>query len=456
MRQERRKAQDVGQSDGTSFRPRADQKKQTYTDWIASVAKARKKERMNNLMRFFSIENLRHAFASIDGSKAMGSDGVTKKKYGESLEENLRNLHARMRRMAYRPAPARLILIPKPDGKKRPIAISNFEDKLVQKIAANILTAIYDHDFKRFSFGSRPERSCHGAIGYLYNKLKGYNLPWVVDVDLKNFFNTIDHKRLLEILSLRISDKVFLRYTARMLKAGILVEGTRQEAEMGTPQGSIVSPILANIFLHHVLDEWFVKTIRPEMGGEMVRYADDMVAAFASEKKAGEFVKGLEDRLAIFGLSLNLDKTKTIGFCRENDQRGTFDFLGFTFFWGQWGRKLTLKVRTSTKTLMKKIQDFGHWIKENRSRLKMETLWEKVTQKLQGHYQYFGVVWNRGKLLLFYRHVIGDLFRWLNRRSQKLSYTWEGFKMRIESKPLPLPAESRRLIQLTDPRWYCA
>lgn len=455
-RQEQREAQVVDGPVETPFSLRGDPWEVTYTGPIASRAKAYPGMVHKTLYHLFSPEHLRQAYRQIDGSKAVGSDGITKKKYGEHLEENLQDLHARLRKMAYRPSAAKLILIPKPDGKKRPIAISNFEDKLVQKIAAEILTAIYDRDFKRFSFGFRPERSCHGAIGYLYNKLRQYNLPWVVDVDLKSFFNTIDHKKLLEILSLRIADKKFLRLIARMLKAGILVEGDCQEAEVGTPQGSIVSPILANIFLHHVLDDWFTKTIRPEMGGEMVRYADDVVAAFASEDKASEFVKRLEERLTEFGLSLNREKTKTVCFDRENDQRGTFDFLGFTFYWGQWMGKLTLKVRTSMKTLMKKIQDFVHWIKGNRSRLKLDLLWEKAAQKLRGHYNYYGVVWNRGKLIHFYREVIGNLFRWLNRRSQISSYSWAGFKMRLNAKPLPQPAESKRLIQLTDPRWYSA
>jgi len=455
-RQEQRKAQGVDRPAETPFSLRGDPWEVTYAGLIASRAKAYPKMVFKTLMHYFSVEHLRQAYREIEGSKAVGSDGITKEKYGENLEENLQDLHKRMRRMAYRPAPAKLVLIPKPDGTKRPIAISNFEDKLVQKVAADILTAIYDRTFHRFSFGFRPERGCHGAIGYLYNKLKRHNLPWVVDVDLKSFFNTIDHKKLVEILSLKISDKTFLRYIVRMLKAGILVEGNCQESELGTPQGSIVSPILANIFLHHILDEWFSKTIRPELGGEMVRYADDVVVALASGDKAGEFVKRLEERLTGFGLSLNRDKTKTICFDRESDQKGTFDFLGFTFYWGRWMAETTLKIRTSMKTLQKKIQDFIHWIKGNRSRLKLEILWGKAAQKLRGHYQYYGVLWNRDKLLHFYNEVIGNLFQWLNRRSQKKSYTWEGFQMRLSAMPLPLPTVSRKLVQLTDPRLYCA
>jgi group II intron reverse transcriptase/maturase len=407
-------------------------------------------------MHHFNADHFRRAYKQLEGSKALGSDGVSKRKYGADLEGNLHRLQERMRKMAYRPANAKLILIPKPDGKMRPIAISNFEDKIVQKVASDILTAIYDRGFKRFSFGFRPGRSCHGAVGYLYNKLKGRNLPWVVDVDLKDFFGTIDHRKLLGILELRISDKRFLRYIARMLKAGILVEGICQEADRGTPQGSVVSPILANIFLHHVLDEWFEKTIRPALGGEMVRYADDVVAAFASQEKAMEFVKGLEERLQSNGLALNRDKTHVICFDRASGEKASFDFLGFTFYWGRWMGNQTLKVRTSMKALAKKIQSFTNWIRENRSRYRIEVLWEKASQKLKGHYNYFGVLWNRGKLLHFYNQVIWNLFKWLNRRSQKMSYSWEGFKMRLVAKPLPKPAESKQLVQLTNPRLYVA
>lgn len=451
---EPRKAQDVDRKTETPFSLRGELWEGTYIDRIASQTKKYPNMVFCNLMHHFNVENFRRAYHQISALKAVGSDGITKKKYGANLEDNLQKLHERMRQMAYRPSAAKLIHIPKPDGRKRPIAISNFEDKLVQKVAADILTAIYDRHFKQFSFGFRPKRSCHGAIGYFYNKLKGYNLPWVVEVDLKSFFDTIDHRKLIEVLELRISDKRFLRYISRMLKAGILTEGSFQEADRGTPQGSVVSPILANIYLHQVLDKWFDQTIKPELGGELVRYADDVTAAFTTQNRAGEFVKRLEERLKVFGLSLNQEKTRTIGFDRESDKKGTFDFLGFTFYWGRWMGRLTLKVRTSMKTLTKKIQEFTHWIKENRSRFTLDTLWAKTAQKLKGHYHYFGVLWNRGKLRHFYNQVIWNLFKWLNRRSQKKSYSWEGFKMRLNELPLPLPAESKQLVQLTNPRLY--
>jgi RNA-directed DNA polymerase len=450
---ERRKAQDVARSSETPFSLRGEYREGTYADRIATQAKEYPQMVFCNLMHHFGEDNFRQAYKALESSKALGSDGVSKSEYGENLEAHLRNLHERMRKMAYRPGCAKLVLIPKPDGKMRPIAISNFEDKIVQKIAADILTAIYDRSFKQFSFGFRPQRSCHGAIGYLYNKLKGLNLTWVVDVDLKDFFGSIDHKKLIEVLSLKISDKVFLRYITRMLKTGILVEGNCQEQEVGTPQGSIVSPILANIYLNHVLDEWF-QTTQSKLGGAMVRYADDIVAAFTSKEKADEFVKRLKGRLEEFNLSLNMDKTKTVFFDRNSDQKETFDFLGFTFYWGKWLWKPTLKVKTSMKTLKKKIQGFTHWIRENRSRYRLRNLWEKVKQKLNGHYNYFGVLWNRSKLLHFYNQVTWNLFKWLNRRSQMQSYTWKGFKMRLDAQPLPKPAESKQLVQLTNTKLY--
>src|SRR3989338_7622784 len=422
----------IGSSE-TSYQLGLGYGKAPYLDMIAYQSKKYPEMMFSNLMHHFSVENFRAAFEKLDASKAVGSDRITKEKYGENLDANLEKLHNRMRQMAYRPADARVVLIPKMDGDKRPIAISNFEDKLVQKVMADILVAIYDHDFKRFSFGFRPKRSCHGALSYLYNKLRRHNLSWVADVDLKNFFNTINHQKLLELLEVRVTDKRFLRYVNRMLRSGILVEGMSQKAEEGTPQGSIVSPVLANIYLHTVLDKWFEKTIKPELSGELVRYADDFIAAFKTEQNAKDFIEKLEIQMGEFGLQLNANKTKLLPFSADNKTSKTFDFLGFTFYWGRFGRehKATLKVRTSMKTFKKKLQEIKYWIKANRNRYRRSVLWEKIAVKLRGHYNYFGVLWNRTKLHHFYAAVIGVLARWLNRRSQKFSYGWWGFRMLI-------------------------
>lgn len=456
---ERRKAQNAARFVETPARPRTGEQAGIDTGLITFWARttAREGTKVNNLMRFFSVANLQQAYGSLARDKAKGSDGISKDKYGEDLAGNLQRLHQKMRSMSYRPAAARLILIPKADGRMRPIAVSNFEDKLVQKIAADILTAIYDGEFKPYSFGFRPKRSCHGAIGYLHDKLRKHNLNWVVDIDLKNYFNTIDHAKLVAMLEQRIADKRFLQYIARMLKAGILVEGDRQETPLGTPQGSIVSPILANLYLHEVVDKWFQTTIQPKLGGKLARYADDMVAAFVTKQEAMKFVKELKNRLAEYGLELNSEKTKVVCFDRTKPiARGIFDFLGFTFYWGKSfiNDKIALRVRTSAKALEKKIQEFANWIKQNRSRHKLESLWETAAKKLTGHYNYYGVSLNRGALLTFYHESIRNLFRWLNRRSQKLSYTWSAFRMRLETKPLPAPPATSGLVNLYDPKLY--
>lgn len=460
MIMERRKAQNADRSAETSARQRAGSQEDTYTGLITFWARTSQRDgtKVNNLMRFFSVANLRQAFGLLERDKAKGSDGISKDKYGEDLERNLQRLHLKMRSMSYRPAPARLILIPKADGRKRPIAISNFEDKLVQKIAADILTAIYDGEFKPYSFGFRPKRSCHGAVSYLYNKLRKYNLNWVVDIDLRNYFNTIDHTKLMAMLEKKIADKRFLQYLSRMLKAGTLAEGCHQETTLGTPQGSIVSPILANLYLHEVVDKWYQTAIQPTLGGKLARYADDMVAAFATEEEAKEFVKQLEHRLNEYGLELNSEKTRVVCFDKAKPAaRGIFDFLGFTFYWAKSfidSNKTVLKIRTSTKALEKKIQDFANWIKQNRSRRKLESLWEMAKKKLTGHYNYYGVMFNGHQLSRFYYASIGSLFRWLNRRSQKSSYTWDAFKMRLEAKPLPAPPATLDLVNLYDPKLY--
>lgn len=460
MRPERRKTQNVDKSAETSSRHRLGRTKATKTDLIASWIRQNGKDgvALQNLMPLFSVTNLRQAYDEISGSKAVGIDGMTKDKYGKHLEQNLQRLHGRMRKMAYRPSPARQVLIPKPDGRKRPIAISNFEDKLVQWVAAKLFNAIYDKGFRRFSFGFRPKRGCHGAIAYLHDKLRKRRLEWIVDVDLKSFFNTIDHDLLMKVVSERIADRKLLRYLTRMLKAGILIEGNCQENEQGTPQGSIVSPILANLFLDRVVDEWFERTIKPELGGMMVRYADDFVVAFATAEQASQFVEKLEARLKEYRLELNKEKTRLVRFGRNDPEKASFDFLGFTFYWGKDNRddkRAVLKVRTSAKTLKKKIQDFTHWIKEKRSRLKLDTLWEMTEAKLEGHYQYYGVTFNRGCLYLFYKEVVWNLFKWLNRRSQMKSYSWESFKMRLKSVPLPFPTARLELVNLHDPKLYC-
>lgn len=451
---ERREAQNVAKFVETQSQLRLEHTEETLANLIASRVRQSGGEPLNNIMCLVTPYQLHQAFKALPVSKAKGQDGVTKADYTKDLNRNIQNLYRKMLRMSYRPGPAREVLIPKMDGNKRPIAISNFEDKIVQKVFADILSALFEPLFKRYSFGFRPKRSCHGALSYLHERLRKHKTRWVVDVDLKNFFNTIDHEHLMKILEKKISDKRFLQYLRRMLKSQILRETAAVANDTGTPQGSIVSPILANIFLHEVLDLWFEENFGRSGRGHLVRYADDFVVTFKTKSLAQSFVRKLKKRLAEFSLELNEDKTKLVHFDRTRKGSEPLNFLGFTLYWG-WSRirkDVTLKVKTNNKTLAKKIQAYRHWIKQNRNRWNTRVLWEKTDEILRGHFQYFGISGNIKGLQRFYNAVRNALFFWLNRRSQLQSYSWTGFKQSLNQRTLPLPKRGMPLIELSNAR----
>lgn len=402
----------------------------------------------NSLMTHINVETLREAYGCIEATKATGTDGISKKVYGVKLEENLKSLVTRIHTGSYKPQVKREILIPKANGKKRPIAISCFEDKLVEWAVGKILTSMYDPTFIRNSFGFRENQSAHGAVNAIYCTLKDNKRPNVVEIDFASFFNSISHKELMKILSKRINDNRFKGLIGRFLKVGIMKQsGELETPEVGTPQGSIMSPILANIFLHEVLDQWFMKNYASK-ANIIVRYADDAVFFFESEDVAKKFAVALGKRIAQYGLELNKEKTNIISF--DKSKQNTFDFLGFTFYWGKKGRggKQPLKVKTQQKVLYKKIQEFDHWIKSVRSRIKLKEIWKLTKAKLVGHYNYYGYADNLPKLNHFYAEAIGSLFKWLNRRSQKRSFSWEQFKRKLELNPLPIPPTTTALKHL--------
>jgi group II intron reverse transcriptase/maturase len=393
----------------------------------------------NSLMAHINVETLTEAYDCLDATKAIGTDGVSKKAYGAKLEENLKNLVARIHIGSYKPQVKREILIPKANGKMRPIAISCFEDKLVEWAVGKILTSMYDPTFIKNSFGFRENRSAHGAINAIYCSLKDNKRPNVVEIDFASFFNSISHKELMKILSKRINDNRFKGLIGRFLKVGIMKQsGELENPEVGTPQGSIMSPVLANIFLHEVLDQWFIKNYASN-ANIIVRYADDAVFFFGSEDIAKKFVEELGKRIAQYDLKLNEEKTNIISF--DKSKQNTFDFLGFTFYWGkkERGGKQPLKIKTQQKALHKKIQEFDHWIKSVRSQVKLKEIWKLTKAKLVGHYNYYGYADNLPKLNHFYAETIRSLFKWLNRRSQKSSFNWEQFKRRMEFNSIPTP-----------------
>lgn len=391
------------------------------------------------------MENLRQAFKALDGSKAVGIDGISKEQYAKDLDRNLEDLKQRLHRGTYRPQAKREVLIPKANGKTRPIAISCFEDKIVEYVLGKILESAYDPIFIRNSFGFRPRKSPDDAIKANYNILKDNKRPFVVEIDLANFFNTVPHRKLMKVLQRRISDRKLLGLVARFLHVDILdTQGSIKATEVGTPQGSVMSPVLANIYLHYALDIWFLENWASN-DTVIVRYADDAVFMFSKEKQAKDFLVALKLRFAEYKLSVNEDKTAIINFSKGKEN--IFSFLGFTFFWNKlkgWN-KINLVIKTQKEKLEKKSQEFYDWIKLNHSRMNRKEIWSITAAKLRGHYNYYGYYCNRGKLQLFYWNVIGSLFKWLNRRSQKKSFTWTQFKRLLSREPLPLPPMTTKL-----------
>jgi group II intron reverse transcriptase/maturase len=423
--------------------------------WLRIGLAAKDTKRVfNNLFCHFNMENLREAFHAQDGSKATGIDGITKDEYGQNLDGNLQDLLTRLHKGTYRPLPKRGVEIPKADGRMRPIAIASFEDKLVEWMVAKLLSTIYEPIFVKHSYGFRPRRSVFDAIKVFFCSLKDNKRPYVVEIDYSNFFNTVPHKRLLKMIKMRISDRRMVSLIARLLQVGVMeATGNIKDNEVGTPQGSIASPVLANIYLHYALDEWFMKEFASKEA-VMTRYADDAVFCFELEGDAKEFNEKLAERMVIYKLTLNPEKSRTITFKKRREE--AFSFLGFTFYWSKdrGASKRRLRVKTEGKRLEKKVVEYGKWVKENRSRYTTQRLWEITNAKLRGHYNAYGVYCNRPSLYTFYYKVVGQLFRWLNRRSQKKSFTWEGFKKRLEQHPLLTPPPVAKLRNLVDRRIY--
>ena len=398
----------------------------------------------NNLLLHINEETLREAYRELDGTKAPGVDNITKAAYGKKLKQNLEELVERIKRGSYKPQPKREVLIPKDNGKTRPIAIACFEDKLVDAVVAKILTSVFDSSFIPQSFGFRPNKSAHQAIETCHKLLGRGERHYVVEIDFSNFFNTIPHQELMEIVRERIADEKLLRLIDRFLKGKtVQQDGRTVSCHCGTPQGGLMSPILANIYLDHVLDKWFQENYSSD---RMVRYADDAVFFFRTEETAASFLQDFKARVESFRLIVNEEKSRSLSF--KKTEHTQFSFLGFTFYWGIQNKRKTLKVKTEKKKLHKAMSEFYNWMKDNRSKRKRTELWETARSKIRGHYNYFGYWMNRQKLVHFYQEAVKAMFKWLNRRSQKRSYTWEGFHELLKQRPLGVPPGPKDLKRL--------
>jgi group II intron reverse transcriptase/maturase len=387
----------------------------------------------------YDVDNLRASYDTLDADKATGVDGVTKEEYGRNLEEDLRDLSGRLKRMGYRPGPKRRSYIPKPGSEKgRPLGISNLEDKIVEEAAKRTLEPIYEAVFEDSSYAYRPGRNQHQCLDALGRTIQQNKVNHVVEADIKSFFDKVNHEWMIKFLRHRIGDERVIRLIIRMLKSGIMEEGLTRATEEGTPQGSILSPLLSNIYLHYVLDLWFSRRVSRQSRGEAYyfRFADDFLACFQYKDDAESFRKRLEDRVEGFGLKLAEEKTRCIEFgrfARERAQkRGEkpkdFNFLGFTHYCGKTKEGyFQVKRRTSRKKLGQSLRKFTDWAKKARHVLRKGEMLRQARGRVIGHLSYYAITDNLERCSYYAYRTKHILFKWLNRKSQRKAYTWESF-----------------------------
>lgn len=420
---------------------------------IAELAKKAPEMAFTGLSQHIDVEWLREAYRRTRKSGAVGVDGQTAQDYAENLEENLRSLLDRAKSGMYQAPPVRRVHIPKAGSatETRPIGIPTFEDKVLQRAVVMVLESVYEQDFYEFSYGFRPGRNAHQALSSVREQLMRMGGGWVLEVDIRKFFDTLDKGHLQKILSQRVRDGVIVRLLGKWLNAGVMEEGAISHPESGSPQGGVVSPVLANVYLHEVLDKWFVEQVKPRLKGAtfVVRYADDVVMGFAREEDARRVMEVLPKRFEKYGLKLHPEKTRMLPFqspgrspSQDEDDRkgpGTFDMLGFTHYWarsrqGRW----VIKQKTAKGRFARAVERISEWCQRNRHRRLAEQR-ETLNRKLMGHYNYYGITGNSDALSRF-RYQVNLLWhKWLNRRSQRKSGDWKWFNRILERFPLAKP-----------------
>lgn len=416
---------------------------------LAKVMELARKDpvlRLRSLAHVLDEDLLTRSFHQLRKDAAIGVDEVTKEGYGLNLADNIRGLHERMKHTRYRHQPIRRVHIPKANGALRPLGISCTEDKVVQRALTTLLTAIYEPVFMNCSYGFRPGRSAHDAIKALHSITE--KATWILEADIEAFFDSVDRKQLMVELYKRIDDESLLRLVGKCLHVGILDGETYSEPDIGTVQGSVISPLLGNVYLHYALDEWFAREVEPRMRGsaQLVRYADDFVIGFETKEDADRVLRVLPQRLGRYGLRLNPEKTRLIRFKRPKDEEdgkgnGTFDFLGFTWYWGR-GDRWAVRVKTRTGRMRRALVAIAEWCRQHRHDPVREQH-RGLTRRMQGHYNYFAVSGNDRPVwrLLYWATRIWR--KWLTRRSQRSKMTWPRFQRMERALPLPRPKLKR-------------
>lgn len=418
---------------------------------ITERAKRDKRLKFTSLVHLINEENLAACYRELKRNKACGIDGVTVEEYGRNLGSNLKELVSRIKDRTYRPKPVRRVYIPKP-GKmeKRPLGVPCVEDKLLQIMLKKILEAIYEPQFLDCSNGFRPNRNCHTAVNQLDKVVMTRPINNIVEVDIRKFFDNARHYWLLRCIEERVSDPNLLWLIRKFLKAGIVEDGQWRKSSIGTPQGGNLSPVITNIYLHYILDNWFEARFKPKARGyvQLIRYCDDFVVACQNEYESRRFLKELEERFSRFGLSISKEKTRIIRFGRNDWEKSkytgkkvpTFNFLGFTHYCTASRRgKFVVGHKTSKQNLARKLKEVKMWLKKVRNMIRLKYWWPVLTAKLRGHYNYFGISGNIRCLRQFYNQVVWMVFKWINRRSQKKSMTWERYLQYLRWNPLPRP-----------------
>lgn len=408
---------------------------------IAALAERFPQRAFTSLAHNIDAQWLKTAYLMTRRDGAVGIDGQTADDFVRDFEANIQRLLEEAKSGRYRAPPVRRVHIPKGDGRTtRPIGIPTFEDKVLQRAVVALLEPLYEHDFRDVSYGFRPGRSAHQAIKTVWDGLSSMGGGWVIDLDIQAFFDTIDHQHLRAFLQQRVKDGVILRLIGKWLKAGVMEAGQWQRGKVGSPQGGVISPMLANVYLHYVLDEWFEKDVKPRLRGRAfsVRFADDAVLAFSNEADARKVLEVLPKRFARFGLTLHPAKTRLVRFRPHREQRAeTFDFLGFTHYWGKSRRgRWIIKQKTAKDRFRRALRHISLWCRANRH-LPLQVQHRHLCRKVQGHFAYYGICNNGRALQVFRFRVIWYWIKWLSRRSQKGWITWEKAGQLLARLPLP-------------------